>query len=107
MSQCILLISAASELSLRTVVSFFILINDNNSAFVGRWSRYAYRENITELLVASFNSDHRTRIKCKSYIKKISVYKNRIAVQLPTQIVIYEFYEQASVILDTCRKIQL
>lgn len=30
------------------------------------------------------------RIKCKDYVKKIAVYKDKLAVQLPNKVVIYE-----------------
>jgi intraflagellar transport protein 122 len=30
------------------------------------------------------------RIKCKDLVKKLAVYKNRLAVQLPDKVVIYE-----------------
>ncbi len=30
------------------------------------------------------------RIKCKDYVKKIAVYKDKLAVQLPSKVVIYE-----------------
>lgn len=30
------------------------------------------------------------RIKCKELVKKIAIYKNRLAIQLPEKILIYE-----------------
>ena len=36
------------------------------------------------------------RIKCKELVKKIAIYKNRLAVQLPEKIVIYELYSDDS-----------
>lgn len=37
-------------------------------------------------LIASFL----VRIKCRELVKKIAIYRNRLAIQLPVKIVIYE-----------------
>lgn len=36
------------------------------------------------------------RIKCKELVKKIAIYKNRLAIQLPEKILIYELYSDDS-----------
>lgn len=33
---------------------------------------------------------HRRHVLCRDYVKKIAVYKDKLAVQLPSKIVIYE-----------------
>jgi intraflagellar transport protein 122 len=35
-------------------------------------------------------SEEKVRIKCRDYIKKIAVYRDKIAVQLPDRVLIYQ-----------------
>lgn len=60
--------------------------------------RYAYRENLTEIIVHNLVSDKKVRIKCKDLIKNISMYKNKLAVQLTDRVCIYE--SSAEEVLD-------
>ena len=32
------------------------------------------------------------KIKCRDWVKKIAIYKYRLAVQLPDKIIVYELY---------------
>lgn len=52
--------------------------------------RFAFRFNMTEVVIQHLNSTQKARIKCRDYIKKISVYKEILAVQMPDKIVVYE-----------------
>lgn len=52
--------------------------------------RYAYRDTMTDVIVQHLISEQRVRIKCKNYVKKIAVYRDRLAVQLPEVVTIYE-----------------
>lgn len=36
------------------------------------------------------------RIKCRELVKKIAIYRNRLAIQLPEKILIYELYSDDS-----------
>ncbi|KAI8907280.1 WD40-repeat-containing domain protein [Gorgonomyces haynaldii] len=54
--------------------------------------RYAYRSNMTEVVIQDLVSEQQARIKCRDYIKKIAVYKDRLAVQLPERLVVYELF---------------
>ncbi|CAI9719013.1 transport 122 homolog isoform X1 [Octopus vulgaris] len=54
--------------------------------------RYAYRENMTDVIIQNLITNERVRIKCRDAVKKIAVYHQRLAVQLPDKIVIYELY---------------
>jgi intraflagellar transport protein 122 len=54
--------------------------------------RYAYRENMTDVVIHHLSTDQRARIKCRDYVKKIAVYRDRLAVQLPERVIIYELY---------------
>ena len=56
--------------------------------------RYAYREHMTDVIVQHMLSEKRVRIKCRDYVKKIAVYKDRLAVQLPDRICVYELHRR-------------
>ena len=52
--------------------------------------RYAYRDFMTDVVVQHMLSEQRLRIKCKDYVRKIAIYKDRLAVQLPNRLNIYD-----------------
>ena len=52
--------------------------------------RYTYRENLTEVIVQHFVTEKKVRIKCKDLIQNLSLYKNKLAVQLSDRVCIYE-----------------
>lgn len=52
--------------------------------------RYAYRENLTEVIVSHLVTDKKVRIKCKDLIRNLALYKNKLAVQLSDRVCIYE-----------------
>lgn len=52
--------------------------------------RYAYRDSMTDVIVQHLLTDHKVRIRCKDYVKKIAVYKSRLAVQLKKRVLVYE-----------------
>ncbi|KAJ3139735.1 hypothetical protein HK101_003620, partial [Irineochytrium annulatum] len=54
--------------------------------------RYAYRENMTDVVIQHLSTDQRARIKCRDYVKKIAVFRDRLAVQLPDRVIIYELF---------------
>uniref|UniRef100_A0A671FTF5 Intraflagellar transport protein 122 homolog n=1 Tax=Rhinolophus ferrumequinum TaxID=59479 RepID=A0A671FTF5_RHIFE len=58
--------------------------------------RYAYRDSMTDVIVQHLITDQKVRIKCKELVKKIAIYKNRLAIQLPEKILIYELYSDDS-----------
>ena len=62
----------------------------NRQLSVSALTRYAFREYMTDVVVQNMVTEQRTRIKCRAYVKKISVYKDRLAVQLPDRLYIYE-----------------
>jgi intraflagellar transport protein 122 len=51
--------------------------------------RYAFRESMTDVVVQHLITEQKVRIRCKDYVKKIAVYKDRLAVQLPERVLIY------------------
>ncbi|XP_033721358.1 intraflagellar transport protein 122 homolog isoform X8 [Tursiops truncatus] len=58
--------------------------------------RYAYRDSMTDVIVQHLITEQKVRIKCKELVKKIAIYKNRLAVQLPEKILIHELYSDDS-----------
>ena len=52
--------------------------------------RYAFREYMTDVVVQQLATEQKVRIKCKNYVKKIAIYKDRLAVLLPERLHIYE-----------------
>jgi intraflagellar transport protein 122 len=54
--------------------------------------RYVFRENMTDIVIQHLVSDQRARIKCRDHVKKIAVYKDRLAVQLAERLIIYELF---------------
>ncbi|XP_062056469.1 intraflagellar transport protein 122 homolog isoform X4 [Lepus europaeus] len=58
--------------------------------------RYAYRDSMTDVIVQHLITEQKVRIKCKELVKKIAIYKNRLAIQLPEKILIYELYSSDS-----------
>eukprot|EP00828_Plagiopyla_frontata_P043467 TRINITY_DN678_c0_g1_i2.p1 TRINITY_DN678_c0_g1~~TRINITY_DN678_c0_g1_i2.p1 ORF type:complete len:953 (-),score=153.20 TRINITY_DN678_c0_g1_i2:31-2889(-) len=51
--------------------------------------RYAFRDVITDVVVQEMVTDQKVRIKCKELVKKISVYREKLAVQLNERILVY------------------
>ena len=58
--------------------------------------RYAFRENMTDVIIQHLLTDQKVRIKCRDLVKKIAIYKHRLAVQLAERIIIYELYSADS-----------
>ena len=52
--------------------------------------RYAFRDGMTDVVVQQLLTDERTRIKCKDLVRKIAIYKERLAVQLTDRVMVYE-----------------
>jgi len=52
--------------------------------------RYAFRDAMTDVVVQHLVTEQRVRIKCRDYVKKIAVYRDRLAVHLPDRIIVYE-----------------
>ncbi|OMJ73010.1 hypothetical protein SteCoe_28414 [Stentor coeruleus] len=51
--------------------------------------RYAYRELMTNVIIQHLVTEQKVKIKCRDLVKKISIYKERLAVQVTDRIIIY------------------
>ncbi|KAJ7316950.1 hypothetical protein JRQ81_003112 [Phrynocephalus forsythii] len=58
--------------------------------------RYAYRDSMTDVIVQHLITEQKVRIKNRDLVKKIAIYKNRLAIQLPEKIQIFELYSDDS-----------
>lgn len=56
--------------------------------------RFSYRENMTDVIVQHLVSEQKVRIKCRDYVAKIAMYRDRLAVKLPDKVHIYELTQQ-------------
>jgi intraflagellar transport protein 122 len=45
---------------------------------------------MTDVIIQHLITEQKVRIKCRDYVKKIAIFKDRLAVQLPSKVVIYE-----------------
>ena len=51
---------------------------------------------MTDVMIQNLVTGQKVRIKCRDMVKKISIYKHRLAVQLTERIVVYELYQQST-----------
>jgi len=51
--------------------------------------RYAYRDQLTDVIIQHLVTDTRVRIRCRDYVKKIAIFKERLAVLLTDKIILY------------------
>lgn len=52
--------------------------------------RYAYRENMCDVIIQHLVSGEKVRIKCRDLVHKVAIYRHKLAVQLPERVVLYE-----------------
>jgi len=52
--------------------------------------RYAHRDTMTDVIIQHLITEQKVRIKTRDYVKKIAVYRARLAVQLPDRVLVYE-----------------
>jgi intraflagellar transport protein 122 len=52
--------------------------------------RYAFRENMCDVIIQHLVSGQKVRIKCRDLVHKIAIYRHKLAVQLPERVVLYE-----------------
>ncbi|XP_066911742.1 intraflagellar transport protein 122 homolog isoform X2 [Clytia hemisphaerica] len=58
--------------------------------------RYAYRDNMTDVIIQHLITEQKVRIKCRELVKRIAIYRHKLAVQMPEKILIYEIFSNDS-----------
>ncbi len=48
------------------------------------------REHMTDVVIQHLTTEQKVRIQCNDYVKKLAVYKDCLAVQLPKRITVYQ-----------------
>ena len=51
---------------------------------------YAFRDSMTDVVVQDLVNDKKVTIRCKDYVKKIAIYKDRMAIQMKNKIHVIE-----------------
>lgn len=69
------------------IIMFQLVISTVHGLFK---EKYAYRESMTDVIIHNLITEVKVRIKCKDLVKKLAVYKDNLAIQLPDKVVIYE-----------------
>lgn len=70
-----------------TLACYNLLMNTVHALYR---ERYAFRENMCDIIIQHLVSGQKVRIKCRDLVNKIAIYRNRLAVQLPERVVLYE-----------------
>jgi intraflagellar transport protein 122 len=52
--------------------------------------KYAFRQNMTDIIIQDLTTNQSSKIKCRTHVKKISLYQDILAVQTNSRIFIYE-----------------
>jgi intraflagellar transport protein 122 len=59
-----------------------------------RRDRFAVREHMTDVVVHHMHAEKRVRIKSRDYVRKVAIYRDRLAIQLPDRINVYELHKR-------------
>uniref|UniRef100_A0A8D3DWU7 Intraflagellar transport protein 122 homolog n=1 Tax=Scophthalmus maximus TaxID=52904 RepID=A0A8D3DWU7_SCOMX len=76
-----------------TIACYHLIFNTVHGLYK---DRYAYRDSMTDVIVQHLITEQKVRIKGRELVKKIAIYRNRLAIQLPEKIHIYELYSDDS-----------
>ncbi|KXS11002.1 hypothetical protein M427DRAFT_115320 [Gonapodya prolifera JEL478] len=70
-----------------TLQLFRVLPDD---VWAGFRDRFAFRDNLTDVIIHNLVDESRARIKCRDYVRKLSLYSRKLAVQLSDRVIVYE-----------------
>ena len=56
--------------------------------------RFAVREHMTDVVVHHMHVEKRVRIKSRDYVRKVAIYRDRLAIQLPDRINVRELHKR-------------
>jgi intraflagellar transport protein 122 len=56
--------------------------------------RFAVREHLTDVVVHHTCVEKRVRIKSRDYVRKVAIYRDRLAIQLPDRVNVYELHKR-------------
>ena len=62
--------------------------------------RFAVREHMTDVVVHHMHAEKRVRIKSRDYVRKVAIYRDRLAIQLPDRINVYELHKRDDASID-------
>ena len=62
--------------------------------------RFAVREHMTDVVVHHMQAEKRVRIKSRDYVQGIAVSKDRLAIQLPDRVNVYELHKREEAGVD-------
>lgn len=52
--------------------------------------RYAYRDAMSDVIIQHMITEQKVRIRTRDYVRKIAIFRDRLAIQLADRILIYE-----------------
>lgn len=64
-------------------------------------TQYAYRDGMTNVVVDNLVTEKRLAIPCKQYVRRVAIYKDRLAIQMTDQVLIYELYADDRLVDNT------
>jgi intraflagellar transport protein 122 len=62
--------------------------------------RFAVRDHMTDVVVHHMHAEKRVRIKSRDYVRKVAIYRDRLAIQLPDRINVYELHKRDDAAID-------
>lgn len=70
-----------------TVASYNVAISTVHALYR---ERYAFRENMCDVIIQHLVLGQKVRIKCRDLVQKIAIYRSCLAVQLSERVILYE-----------------